>query len=104
MPIEDRGYRRREPRQALRGFRAWPIARMALRQVLGRRAVWALFALALVPFVIGLAVAFGLSRFPEMAVALGPLPRLYSSYLGLQTFFAFLVTLTVGCGLVADDL
>lgn len=106
MPIEPSGYRSREPRgEKRRGWRALPIAREALRQIVRRRAMLLLGALTLIPFFIAAAALFLLSRVPpEMAQSLPRLPDMFARYLGLQTLFAILVTVGAGSGLVADDL
>jgi ABC-2 type transport system permease protein len=106
MPIEPTGYRSREPRgERLVRWRALPIAREALRQIIRRRAMLLLGALTLVPFFIAAAALFLLGRVPpEVAQSLPRLPELFARYLGLQTLFAILVTVGAGSGLVADDL
>jgi ABC-2 type transport system permease protein len=102
--IRDQRYRRRDPRSALRRFRALPIARETLRQVLSRRALLVFLALALVPFVLGAGGLFLLSRVPDMARALPEVAVLYVLYLRFQLLFAVLLSVWAGAGLVAEDL
>jgi ABC-2 type transport system permease protein len=112
MPIEDRGYRRREPRGEGRRFRAQPIARETLRQILQRRVLLLFLSLSLVPLAIGGVAVFLLSRvqLPETMTALSPdalppLARFFLWYLKVpQTMFAILLTVWAGSGLIADDL
>jgi ABC-2 type transport system permease protein len=112
MPIEDRGYRRREPRGQLRRFRALPIAHETLRQILQRRALLLFLSLSLIPFVVGAILVFVLSRvqLPEPMISasaetLSPIARFFLGYLKYpQAMFAILLSVWAGSGLVADDL
>jgi ABC-2 type transport system permease protein len=102
--IHDRRYRPLEPRGARRRFRALPIARETLRQVLARRALLLLLALSFIPFVLAAGGLVLVSRLPEMARALPPIAEIYARYLGFQLLFAVLLTVWAGAGVVADDL
>ena len=103
MPIHDQGYRRRESPAPLRRFRAAPIAMLAVRQILARRALIILAGLSMIPFLLE---TFGLvvvSRFPDFAAMLPPLPQMFGRGLLFQLGFAVLITIWAGTGLVADD-
>jgi ABC-2 type transport system permease protein len=113
MPVEGRGYRRREPRGELRRFRALPIAQETLRQVLRRRLLLLFLAVSLVPFAIGAIVVFILTRGGAMlqdprAISTDTLPHIARFFLGYlkypQTLFAILLSIWAGAGSIADDL
>lgn len=103
MPIHGQGYRRRGAVPAVSGFRAAPIARLTLSQIAMRRALVALLALSLGPFVIAAGALFLLTRIPDFWSALPPISDLFGMFLRVQTFFAVLLTVWAGTGLVADD-
>jgi ABC-2 type transport system permease protein len=103
MPIHDRGYRRREAPVPPSHLRALPIARLALAQILARRALIALVALSLIPLLIEVFVLFLLSRFPDFAAMLPPMPEQIGRCVLFQTGFAVLTSVWAGAGLVADD-
>jgi ABC-2 type transport system permease protein len=103
VPIHDQGYRRREARAPLRGFRAAPIAALAARQILTRRALIAMLALSLIPFLIAAVVLFFLMRVPDIGAALPRLSDMFGTFLRVQMTFAVLATVWAGTGLVADD-
>src|SRR5437879_3710070 len=112
MPIEEGGYRRREPRGELRRFRARPVARETLRQILQRRVLLLFLASALLPLGVGAFLVFLLSRvqLPESMTMLSqeslpPLARFFLGYLKYpQALFAILFSVWAGSGLIADDL
>jgi ABC-2 type transport system permease protein len=102
MPIHDQSYRRRQARAPLRAFRAAPVATLALKQVVARRALGGILALSLVPFVIAAGALYLLNRVPEVA----QLPRLsvmFGIFMRIQMVFALLMTVWAGTSLVADD-
>src|SRR5262245_26437101 len=103
MPVHDQGYRRREAPLARRRLRAAPIAFLALRQVLARRALIVLAGLSLIPFVMETVLLFLVSRFPEAAAMLPPIPQFFGRSAVGQAGFAILITVWAGSGLVADD-
>jgi ABC-2 type transport system permease protein len=107
MPVEDRGYRRREPRGELRRFRAVPIARETLRQILGRRVLLLFLSFSFVPFALwGIAVLLASRvQLPEGVSMLAPAPSVLLNYLKYpQALFAILFAVWAGSGLIADDL
>ena len=103
MPIVQQGYRRRAASTPLARFRAAPIADLALHQILMRRALIALLALSMGPFVVGAFALFLLTRIPDFWAALPSLNVLFGLFLRVQAVFAVLLTVWAGTGLVADD-
>jgi ABC-type transport system involved in multi-copper enzyme maturation permease subunit len=103
VPILQQGYRRRAERGAERRFRGAPIARLTVQQILVRRMLIALLAVALAPLVIGVFVLFLLSRVPDFWSALPNLHVLFGYFVRAQTVFALVLTVWAGTGLLADD-
>ncbi len=104
MPIHDQSYRRYEARAPLSPWRAWPIAREALRAVLHRRVLVPLALLAWAPLVVRAVQIVLVTRVPEMGRVLPVDVRLFGEFQGLQLHLAVFLSILTGAGLVADDL
>jgi ABC-type transport system involved in multi-copper enzyme maturation permease subunit len=104
MPIYDAAYRRYQARAPLLAWRFWPIARQALRQILLRRMLIVLVILSWLPFLFATVALFVVARMPELSALLAIEARHFGSFLAWQTYFALLLTLFGGAGLVANDL
>lgn len=103
MPVHDQRYHRHEARAPLRAFRAAPIASLAFKQVVARRALGGVLALSLVPFVIAAGALFLLNRVPDVSSALPRTAVMFGLFLRVQSVFALLMTVWAGTSLVADD-
>jgi ABC-type transport system involved in multi-copper enzyme maturation permease subunit len=104
MPIYDASYRRYEARAPLRSWRFWPITREALRRIVASRTLLLLLLVSWIPFLFRVAQVFVAARMPELAPLLAVDARLFDSFLGLQVYFALMLTLFGGAGLIANDL
>jgi len=104
MPIYDQGYRRYVARAPLHGVRFWPITREALRLVLVKRVFLGLLAAAFVPFIVRVIQIYVVTRFPEAGRVLPIDGRLFGDFLSTQVWFALLLSIFGGAGLVANDL
>lgn len=102
MPVHDQGYQRYGGHRVGPG-RAWQvITRAGIRAFVSRRAFLGLLLLSWTPFLAG-AVQVYLSSSFEQAAFLAPNNRTYWDFLERQGSFAFLITVWVGAGLIADD-
>jgi ABC-2 type transport system permease protein len=104
MPIYDQRYRKYEARGALRRVRFWPITREALRLLLARRAFILLLVASWVQLLVRTVHIYVVTRFPQASAVLPVDGRMFGEFLGVQTFFAWLVSVFGGAGLVANDL
>jgi ABC-2 type transport system permease protein len=104
MPIYDQGYRRYVARAPLHSVRFWPITREALRLVLVKRVFLGLLAAAFLPFVVRVIQIYLVTRFPEAGRVLPIDGRLFGEFLRTQVWFALLLSIFGGAGLVANDL
>jgi ABC-2 type transport system permease protein len=104
MPVYDTQYRKYEARAPLRSVRFWPITREGLRQVLSKRAFLGLLALSFLPFIARVIQIFITTRVPETTRVAPVDPQLFGSFLNGQLFFAVLLAIFGGAGLVANDL
>jgi len=102
MPIHDQGYQRYGGLRVGPG-RAWQvIMRAGIESFVARRAFLGLLLLSWTPFLAG-AVQVYLSSSFEQAAFLAPNNKTYWDFLDRQGSFAFLITVWVGAGLIADD-
>lgn len=102
MPIHDQGYQRYGGLRVGPG-RAWQvITRAGIESFVARRAFLGLLLLSWTPFLAG-AVQVYLSSSFEQAAFLAPNNKTYWDFLERQGSFAFLITVWVGAGLIADD-
>jgi ABC-2 type transport system permease protein len=104
MPIYDQGYRRYEARAPLRRVRFWPITREALSLVLARRTFLLLLLFSFAPFLFRVGQVYVVTRFPDLGRVLPVDGRLFGEFLNGQVFFALLLTVFGGAGLIANDL
>ncbi|MFN7974177.1 MAG: hypothetical protein U0166_17810 [Acidobacteriota bacterium] len=108
MPVFDHSYRHLEKPLEAPALRFLVIARMGIVEHLRRRWLDLLLIAAGIPFLLGLALLFVLSRFPEFVanwpepVKLGP--ATFRIFFIIQTLFAVLVTVFAGAGLISGDL
>ena len=102
MPVHDQGYQRYGGHRVGPG-RAWQvITRAGIQAFVSRRAFLGLMLLSWTPFLAG-AVQVYLSSSFEQAAFLAPNNKTYWDFLERQGSFAFLITVWVGAGLIADD-
>jgi ABC-2 type transport system permease protein len=102
MPIHDQGYQRYAGHRIGPG-RAWQvIARAGIQTFAARRAFLGLLLLSWTPFLAGAVQVYLSSSFAQAAF-LAPNNRTYWDFLQRQGSFAFLITVWVGAGLIADD-
>jgi ABC-2 type transport system permease protein len=104
MPIYEQGYRRYEARAALRQVRFWPITREALRIILSKRGFLVLYGVALLQFIVRAVQIYVVTQLPEAGRILPVDGRLFGEFLNQQIFFALLLSVFGGAGLVANDL
>lgn len=104
MPIYDQGYRRYEARGPLRSLRFWPITREALGLIFAKRVFLLLFAASWIQFVVRVIQILIVTRAPQVGAALPIDGRLFGQFLSMQAFWALLLSLFGGAGLVANDL
>jgi ABC-2 type transport system permease protein len=103
VPIHDQSYRRYTgDRRPVRS--AWTvIAKAGLMTFLRRRAILGLLLAAWIPFIVRASQLFLASNFSQAATFLAPSPQTFRDFLGQQQIFVFLITVSIGAGLIAND-
>ncbi len=102
MPVHDQGYQRYSGHRLGPG-RAWQvITRTGVQSLVARRAFLGLLLLSWTPFLAGTVQVYLSSSF-EQAAFLSPNNQTYWDFLERQGSFAFLITVWVGAGLIADE-
>jgi ABC-2 type transport system permease protein len=103
VPIHDQSYRRYTgDRRPVRS--AWTvIAGAGLMTFLRRRAILGLLLAAWIPFIVRASQLFLASNFSQAATFLAPTPQTFRDFLGQQQIFVFLITVSIGAGLIAND-
>lgn len=102
MPIHDQSYRRYLGGKAMPG-RAWTVIAWAgIRNMIRKRIFMGLLVFAWIPFVVRAVVFYFASSVPQAAI-LAPDAKTFRDFLEQQDFFAFVVTIYVGAGLIAND-
>jgi ABC-2 type transport system permease protein len=104
MPIYEQSYRRYEQRGALKSVRFWPIMREPLRGILGKRAFMALLFLASLPLIVRAAQIYAVTNMPALGVMAPIGAPMFGDFLNGQIFFAILLAVFGGSGLIANDL
>jgi ABC-type transport system involved in multi-copper enzyme maturation permease subunit len=102
MPIHDQSYRRYLGGKTMPG-RAWTVIAWAgMRNMIRKRIFMGLLVFAWIPFVVRAVVFYFASSVPQAAI-LAPDAKTFRDFLEQQDFFAFVVTIYVGAGLIAND-
>jgi ABC-2 type transport system permease protein len=70
---------------------------------LRRRAILGLLLAAWIPFIVRASQLFLASNFSQAATFLAPTPQTFRDFLGQQQIFVFLITVSIGAGLIAND-
>ena len=107
MPIYDLSYRRLEQRLPPPVGRFAIIARLGILERLSRRWFDLLIGVSLLPFVVFAIALFVSMRYPELTANVPILkfgPSSFRSFLWAQSFFAFLVTIFAGSGVISGDI
>lgn len=101
MPIHDQGYQRYGGERSAHGRAWWVIARTQLLAAIRQRKFLALLAVSWLPFVARAVQIYFSSTFAQASI-LAPGPQMFRDVLDQQSFFVFILTLTLG-GALADD-
>ncbi len=101
MPIYEQSYRRYEAHEPESRLRFWPILREGLVRLAGRRALLLLLALAWLPLALRIAQ---IAILREVARLVPPDARLFADFFGWQVWFAIVLSVFGGAGLIAEDL
>jgi ABC-2 type transport system permease protein len=104
MPIYEQSYRRYEARAPLTRLRFWPITRAALERLARQRVLLLLLGVAWLPLVLRIAQIAIVSRIQEAARLAPADVRLFGDFFGWQVWFAIVLSVFGGAGLVAEDL
>jgi ABC-2 type transport system permease protein len=103
VPIHDQTYRRYGGTKEMAG-RAWMvIARTGILTIVKKRLFLGLLLLAWLPFVVGAVMVYLGANYPQFANLLGLTAQRFRDFLGRQELFAFIITVWVGAGLIAND-
>lgn len=102
MPIHEQTYRRYEGERTPRGTAWGVIASTGLRALVRRKLFLLVMLFAWAPFVVQAVMLYLWANFPQMD-ALAPTAATFRNFFERQGFFAFIVTVYVGAGLIASD-
>ncbi len=79
------------------------IARTGILGIIKKRLFLGLLLLAWLPFVIGAVTVYLAANYPQFSSLLGLTGQRFRDFLGRQELFAFVITVWVGAGLIAND-
>jgi ABC-2 type transport system permease protein len=105
MPIHDLGYRHWAGEWTSHPYRWWVITRQGIQLLVRKKRFSILLALSMIPFVVRAVLIYVSTMVPENPRFLRIGPGFFEDFLSQQMwFFAFIIAIYAGAGLIANDL
>ena len=102
MPIHDQSYRRYAGTRGAPGAGWFVIAGHGIRSLVTKRGFLVVLLFAWAPFIVRAVMLYLSANFPQLDL-IAPSPDMFRDFFEQQGFFVFVVTVSAGAGLIAND-